>query len=97
MYVGQVPSTIAPAASPSFADIVQQVVPAALQLYRESQATKLQMKRAEQGLPPLPLDYYSPPVRVEASVDRSTQMILAGLGIAGALGLLFLLSRGRRG
>lgn len=96
MYVGQTAqSTTAPATSPSFADILQQAVPAALQLYRERQAAKLQIKRAEQGLPPLPVEYYSPPVRVQGSIDQKT-MLLAGGAIAAIVAAILLTGRRRR-
>lgn len=100
MRIGQIqPSAPAPASSPSISDILSQAVPAALQLYRERQATKLQMDRARQGLPPLALEFYSPPVRVEAGVDKNTKLLIAGVGAAALLGglLIFTGRRRRRG
>jgi hypothetical protein len=77
--------------------MLTQAVPAAVQLYRERAATKLQMDRARQGLPPLPVEMYSPPIRVQGGIDRQTLLIGAGAAAALALGVvMFLRPRGRR-
>lgn len=95
----EIPTMTTPPPPPAFSwsNLLQTAVPAAMQLYRERQATKLQMDRARQGLPPLPIEFYSPPVRVEAGVDPRTQtLVLAGLGVAAGLGLVLLLGKRRR-
>lgn len=95
MVLSQTPTTTTTPAKPSWTEMLQQAVPAAMQLYRERQATKMQMERARAGLPPLPVEFYSPPVRVEAGVDKRTMLLLAGIGAAGVLGFL-LMGRRRR-
>lgn len=95
MYLAQVatPGTPPPPA-PSWASMLQTAVPAAMQLYSQRAATKMQMERARAGLPPLPVEMYSPPIRVQGGLDRQTLM-LAGLGAAGVLGMLALLAMRR--
>lgn len=94
MYLGQIAPAPA-AAKPGILDYLGQAVPALVQLYREREATKLQMERAKQGLPALPLEQYSPAIRVEGGLDKRT--LLVGLAtVAGVvLGAAYLL-RGRR-
>lgn len=94
MHLYQVSTPTPPAAS-SWTEMLQTAVPAALQLYRERAATKMQMQRAAQGLPPLPVEMYSPPIRVQGGVDRPTLMLL-GAGVAGVLGLVWFMGRRRR-
>ena len=98
MRLAQTPDEVTattPAESPSFVDVLKTAIPAAMQLYREQQAIKLQMKRAELGLPPLPIEDYSPPVRVEGSVDKRTMLLTIGAAVAVGLGLMFM-GKGRR-
>lgn len=86
----------APATSSPYAELLSTAVPAALQLYRERAATKMQMQRAAQGLPPLPVEMYSPPIRVQGGIDKQTLLLgLAGVG-ALVLGGMYLMRGGRR-
>lgn len=94
-------SAPATAPAPSWTDALKTsltaAIPALSQAYQQKKLFNLQMQRAQQGLPPLEVEQYTPPMRVQAGVDTGTQRLI-GWGIAGALGLgaLFLLSRGRR-
>lgn len=95
MRLAQTPDE-ATAPAPSFVDVLKSAIPAAMQLYREQRAIKLQMKRAELGLPPLPVEDYTPPVRVEGSIDKRTMLLGVGAAVAIALGLMFMGKGARR-
>lgn len=72
-----------------------------VQGYGQYQATKLQIARAKQGLPPIDLTQYSaPPVRVATTVapgagTNRTLLLVGGMGLAG-IALLMLMRRPRR-
>lgn len=85
----------------SWADRITSVLAPLMQAYQQKQVFKIQLKRAEQGLPPLKTDDLAAQVRVKVEAGKELTQTLAktllpiGLGI-GALLLVPLLFRRRR-
>jgi len=76
------------------------ILSSVVQGYSQVQASKLQLQRAKQGLPPVDLSQYAaPPVRVQTTVapgegTNKTLMLAGGIGLAG-LALFMLMGRRR--
>ena len=91
MYLGQVVTTPPTTAStPTVAESITALLPGLLQAYQQRKVIKAQTARMEQGLPPLPVEEYIPPVRVQAGIDPKT---IAMIGIPLALAVLLLMRR----
>lgn len=78
-------------------DTAKTAVPIVTQYKAQGKILKAQLKRAEQGLPPLQVDDYSPVLRVEPSFGTSGNTIAKyAIPIAIGVGALILLNRKRR-
>lgn len=93
------------------ADTVKNVAPTLVQYQSQKKVLDMQMKRAEQGLPPADVQNYSPVVRVAAEMTPETEAAatrvaqqsvktgvseLMPLFLLGGLGAFFLLNKKRR-
>lgn len=83
---------------------IKDLAPTVLQLKQQKALMKMQLKRAQQGLPPANVKDYTPVLRTQIDVGKDTRkaignemskyIIPAGIGL-GALVLLLALKRGR--
>lgn len=90
---------------------VKDVVPAVVQYKTQNKILKAQLKRGEQGLPPLDVQDYSPVLRVSPSFDPESEAALTrmatqtaggfmqryGIYLAGGLAALLFVLKKRRG
>ena len=57
-------------------ETVKQLAPAALQYKQQRKLLDVQVKRAEQGLPPLDVQDYAPAVRIEPQINEETEQAI---------------------
>jgi len=101
-YFGQAPSAPAPAPVPWYQKLTEAITPlatTALTVYQQSLLQRMQRKRIEQGLPPIPPEEYraalGPTASAEVGLAPATRNLLlyGGLGLAALLVLPRLLKR----
>lgn len=82
----------------SVVDTVKTAVPAALQYKQQKKIMDMQIKRAEQGLPPANIDDYMPAVKIEPKINENTEQAVTRVAkesiASGAKQLLLPLSLG---
>ena len=69
------------------------LIPVAATAYQQRMQMKMQLDRANRGLPPLDMSTYTQPMQARVGVDNRTMYL--GIGAAAFLGLVFFM-RGRR-
>lgn len=74
----------------SWADMFLKIAAPALQIYQQRKVMQMQLKRAEQGLPPLPTEQLAPPpMAAKIGLDNST-MKMIGFGAVGLAAIVVL-------
>lgn len=63
----------------SVTETVKEVAPAVIQYKAQSSALKTNMKRAEQGLPPIDYAQYTPAVRIQPEISPQTEQVIVRL------------------
>lgn len=76
------------------ASMLKQAVTVGLTARQQLQLQNINIKRAEQGLPPLDVDALTPAVKVKTGLDQSTLFVVGGLGMLGLV--LWATTRSRR-
>lgn len=77
----------------SFVGAVKDIVPIVIGARTQKRIINTQMKRAEQGLPPLDVDQMSPTVRVQAGMTPAMKKILIPSLAIGAALILFMIMK----
>jgi len=81
----------------SFVGAAKQLVPVAIQARSQKQILDVQLRRAEQGLPPLQTSQIAPTVQVQAGLTPALKKILIpALAIGGGLLLYMIMGKKKR-